>query len=189
MVAKKRYIVALGASAGGIAALSEFFDNSLPDGVTYVITTHLYPHQKSILSQIIQKHIDIKVYDVIDNTELESNAIYVMPENKTMTIEKGNLILNPRDLSIKVNKAIDIFFKSLANDIYFEKIAVVLSGMGIDGTEGITALSKKGAYIIAQTTLSADESSMPNSVIKSGYADEVLEPKQMPAAIIAYMAK
>ena len=55
-------------------------------GVTYVITTHLYPHQKSILSQIIQKHIDIKVYDVIDNTELESNAIYVMPENKTMTI-------------------------------------------------------------------------------------------------------
>ena len=61
--------------------------------------------------------------------------------------------------------------------------------MGIDGTEGIKALSKKGAYIITQTTLSADESSMPNSVIKSGFADEVLEPKQMPAAIIAYMAK
>ena len=106
-----------------------------------------------------------------------------------MTIADGKLILDPRDLSIKVNKAIDIFFNSLAKDTMFEKIAVVLSGMGVDGTEGIKALSKKGAYIIAQTALSADESSMPYSVIDSGYADEILEPKQMPKAIIAYVAK
>ena len=189
MIAIKKYIIALGASAGGVAALSEFFDNSLPDEVTYVITTHLYPHEKSLLSKIIQKHINIQVIEVVDNTEIETNVIYVMPANKTMTIADGKLILDPRDLSIKVNKAIDIFFNSLAKDTMFEKIAVVLSGMGVDGTEGIKALSKKGAYIIAQTALSADESSMPYSVIDSGYADEILEPKQMPEAIIAYVAK
>jgi two-component system CheB/CheR fusion protein len=189
MTAKKRYIIALGASAGGIAALSEFFDNSLPDGITYVITTHLYPHQKSLLSEIIQRHIDIKVCDVEESTELETNVIYVMPENKIMTLEDGKLRLRPRDLSIKVNKAIDIFFNSLANDTHFLKVAVILSGMGVDGTNGIQALSEKGAYIIAQTPLSAGQSSMPNSVIDSGYVDEILDPKHMPAAIIAYMAR
>jgi two-component system CheB/CheR fusion protein len=148
----------------------------------------LYPHQKSLLSNIIQRHIDIRVCEVEDTTEVETNVIYVMPENKIMTLEDGKLRLSPRDLSIKVNKAIDIFFNSLANDRNFLKIAVILSGMGVDGTEGIKALSEKGAYIIAQTPLSADESSMPNSVIDSGYADEVLDPKHMPAAIIAYLA-
>ncbi|HEX8609194.1 MAG TPA: chemotaxis protein CheB [Pedobacter sp.] len=188
MTTKKRYIVALGASAGGIAALTEFFDNSLPDGITYVITTHLYPHQKSILSKIIQSHINIKVREVEDSVEVETNVIYVMPENKIMTIEDGKLKLSPRDLSIKLNKAIDIFFTSLAVDIKFQKVAVILSGMGVDGTEGIKALSEKGGYIIAQTPLSASKSSMPNSVIESGYANEVLDPKHMPAAIIAYLS-
>ena len=189
MTAKKRYIIALGASAGGIAALSEFFDNTLPDGVTYVITTHLYPHQKSLLGEIIQEHINIKVRDVEHSTKVETNVIYVMPENKIMTIEDGRLRLSPRDLSIKVNKAIDIFFNSLAKDTEFLKVAVILSGMGVDGTEGVKALSKKGAYIIAQTAMSADESSMPYSVINSGYVDEILEPKQMPGAIINHLSK
>ena len=188
MTAKKKYIIALGASAGGIAALIEFFDNSLPDGITYVVTTHLYPHQKSILSEIIQKHINIKVCEVQDNIEVKTNVIYVMPENKIMTIEDGKLILSPRDLSTKLNKAIDIFFTSLAADTNFQKVAVILSGMGVDGTEGIKALSKKGGYIIAQTPLSASKSSMPDSVIESGFVNEVLDPKHMPAAIIAYLS-
>jgi two-component system CheB/CheR fusion protein len=189
LTAKKRYIIALGASAGGIAALSEFFDNTLPDGITYVITTHLHPHHKSLLGKIIQKHIDIKVINVEHSTKIEANVIYVMPENKIMTIEDGRLRLSPRDLSIKVNKAIDIFFSSLAKDTEFLKVAVILSGMGVDGTEGVKALSKKGAYIIAQTAMSADESSMPYSIIHSGYADEILEPKQMPSAILAYLSR
>ena len=90
-----------------------------------------------------------------------------------MTIEDGRLRLSPRDLSIKVNKAIDIFLNSLAKDSQFLKVAVILSGLGVDGTKGVEALSKKGAYIIAQTAMSADESSMPQSIINSGYADEI----------------
>jgi two-component system CheB/CheR fusion protein len=69
--------------------------------------------------------------------------IYVMPENKIMTIEDGRLRLSPRDLSIKVNKAIDIFLNSLAKDSQFLKVAVILSGLGVDGTKGVEALSKK----------------------------------------------
>lgn len=184
-----KYIIALGASAGGIAALTEFFDNTMPDAVSYIITMHIYPYQKSLLTEVIQRHSVIKVCDVEDNMIIEPNTVYVMPENKTMAINEGRLILTNRDLSIKVNMAVDIFFNSLAGDILFKKIAVILSGMGTDGTKGIMALAKKGAYIIAQIPVSAEQDSMPVSVITSGFTNEILYPKQMPQAIIDHLDK
>lgn len=184
-----KYLIALGASAGGLAALAEFFDHTLPDTVSYVITTHLYPHQKSTLSEIIQRHSSLEVCEVENDMTIQPNIIYVMPENKVMSINNGSLILTERDLSIKVNMAIDIFFKSLAADTVFKKIAVILSGMGEDGTKGVKMIAKAGGYIIAQIPESAAENSMPISVIISGYADEILSPKQMPQAIMDYVKR
>jgi two-component system CheB/CheR fusion protein len=181
---KNKFIIALGASAGGLRALFEFFDNTLPDGVSYVITTHLYPHQKSRLAQLIQKHAAIDVSDAEDNILIESNQVYVMPENKVMSIKGDRLILTDRDLSIKVNRAIDIFFNSLARQDDFKVIAIILSGMGEDGTEGIKALGTNGGFVIAQDPATADEQSMPQSVIYANLADQVLAPKHMPEAII-----
>ncbi|MCX2449717.1 chemotaxis protein CheB [Pedobacter sp. PLR] len=185
----KKYLIALGASAGGLHALSEFFDNTLPDAVSYVITTHLYPHQKSTLTEIIQKHSSLQVCEVENDMQIQPNIIYVMPENKVMSIINGNLILTQRDLSIKVNMAIDIFFSSLAKDTMFKKIAVILSGMGKDGTKGVKMIAEAGGYVIAQSLLSAGEDSMPESVIISGCANEILSPKQMPQAIIDYVGR
>jgi two-component system CheB/CheR fusion protein len=186
-VHKNRYIIALGASAGGLPALSEFFDHTLPDGVSYIITTHLQPNHKSLLRRLIQSHSKIEVLTVEHDIAILPNTVYIMPENKTMTIANGKLQLIPRDLSIHINKAIDIFFKSLAEDTLFKKIAIILSGMGIDGTEGVKSLAVNGAYIIAQTPISARSESMPNSIISSGYANEILDPKEMPEAIIKYV--
>ncbi|RZK15496.1 MAG: chemotaxis protein CheB [Flavobacterium sp.] len=184
---QKPFIIAIGASSGGIDALSEFFDYTLPDGVSYVITTHLFPEYKSHLTDIIQMRSRIDVCTVEHNMKIESNVVYVMPENKTMTIEDGYLILKPRDLAIKLNKAIDIFFKSLAEDTLYNKIAIILSGMGEDGTEGVKELKKKGAYIIAQTSLSSKHSSMPNSIVDSGLADIILQPSDMPTSILNWL--
>jgi len=183
----QKYLVALGASAGGLSALSEFFDNTMPDGLSYVITTHLYPHQKSLLTEIIQRHSAIEVCTVENHMQIRSNVIYVMPENKTMSIFGGNLVLTDRDLAVKKNMAIDIFFLSLAKDTEFKKIAIIFSGMGDDGTIGVKALSKTGAYIIAQTPHTANHQSMPASVIEAGYVNAILDPKYMPKAIIEMM--
>lgn len=186
---KDKYIVALGSSAGGLAALTEFFDNTLPDGVSYVITTHLYPHQKSWLAEIIQKHSLIEVLEVGDGMTVKPNTVYVMPENQTMTFNKGVLSLENRDLTIKVNMAIDLFFNSLAQDTDYKKIAIILSGMGQDGTSGVKAIAESGGYIIAQIPVSAEQDSMPEGVIASGYADKILHPKDMPQAIIDYVVQ
>jgi two-component system CheB/CheR fusion protein len=63
-------------------------------------------------------------------------------------------------------------------------IAVILSGLGQDGTKGIAAISKNGGVIIAQEAETAVEASMPQGVISSGYADFILCPKDMPAQVI-----
>ncbi|WP_295792281.1 chemotaxis protein CheB [Mucilaginibacter sp.] len=181
---KKKTLIALGASAGGTDALFDFFDNTLPDGVSYVITTHLYPHIKSLLTSMIQKHAAIEVCEVEEDTEIMPDKVYVMPENKVMTIEGERLVLKPRDLDIKVNRAIDIFFNSLAHNHSFNIIAIILSGLGKDGTKGIVAISKNGGVIIAQEPSSAKEESMPEGVIDSGYADFILAPKKMPEQVI-----
>ena len=181
---KKKTLIALGASAGGTAALYDFFDNTLPDAVSYVITTHLYAHQKSVLTSMIQKHAAIEVCEVEEETQIMPDKVYVMPENKVMAIRGEKLILRPRDLKIKVNLAIDIFFASLADNQTFNIIAVILSGLGKDGTKGIKAISKIGGVIIAQELSSAKEESMPEGVIESGYADFILSPRKMPEKII-----
>ncbi|MCC8424070.1 chemotaxis protein CheB [Mucilaginibacter sp. UR6-11] len=184
MPERKKTLIALGASAGGTAALFDFFDNTLPDEVSYVITTHLYPHIKSMLASLIQKHAAIEVCEVEEDMEIIPDKVYVMPENKIMAIDGERLVLKPRDLNVKVNMAIDIFFKSLADNRSFNIIAIVLSGLGKDGTKGIEAISKNGGIIIAQEPLSAKEGSMPQEAIESGYADFVLNPKNMPEQVI-----
>jgi two-component system CheB/CheR fusion protein len=188
-IMEKKYLIALGASAGGVHALTEFFDNTLPDSVSYVITTHLYPHQRSMLTEIIQRHSSMEVFEVENEMEIQPNIVYVMPEDKVMSILDGKLILTKRDLSIKVNMAIDIFFNSLAKDTIFKKIAVILSGMGVDGTKGVKMIADAGGYVIAQSPVSAGEDSMPVSVIQAGYVNEILHPKQMPQAIINYVGR
>jgi two-component system CheB/CheR fusion protein len=186
---KRKTLIALGASAGGTPALYDFFDHTLPDAVSYVITTHLYAHQKSVLTSMIQKHAAIEVCEVEEETQILPDKVYVMPENKVMAIRGEKLILKPRDLDIKVNRAIDIFFASLADNRSFNIIAVILSGLGKDGTKGIKAISENGGVIVVQDLSSAKEDSMPEGAIDSGYADFILNPKKMPGEIIRIVKK
>jgi two-component system CheB/CheR fusion protein len=181
---KQKILVALGASAGGITALSEFFDNTLPDAASYVVTMHLHPDHKSILAEMLQRHSMLLFSEVVHGMEILPNQVYVMPENKVMSIAQGRLLLAPRDRSLLTNQAIDIFFESLADDSTFKIIAIVLSGYGVDGTAGIRAIKNAGGWIIAQEMPDVERNSMPNSVIATGLADLVLKTRDMPAAII-----
>lgn len=113
-----------------------------------------------------------------------ANQVYVMPENKVMTIADGILLPTDRNRSVKTNQAIKMFFESLAADKVFKAIAIVLSGYGSDGTDGIKAVKKSGGWVITQDMLDHGMESMPNSVIATGLADLVLKTRDMPGAII-----
>jgi two-component system CheB/CheR fusion protein len=182
------FLIAIGASAGGLDALYEFFDHTLQAGVSYVIIMHLYPHQKSNLAELLQKHSTLKVCEVDNNMRVYANIIYVMPENQVMSIAGDRLMLTRRDLSIKVNWAIDLFFCSLAKNRVYQKIAIVLSGAGEDGTRGLIALAGAGAYTIAQEPTNALQSSMPLSAIGSGAVDRILAASAIPQVITEFIA-
>jgi two-component system CheB/CheR fusion protein len=184
---RKKFIIAIGASAGGQEAMSQFFDYTHLNGVSYVIVTHLAPFYKSQLADILQKRSRIQVCIAEHGMIIQPNVVYVMPENRMMTITDGKLQLEDRDLSVVSNNAINVFFTSFAKDTMFDKIAIILSGMGVDGTIGVKALKQSGAYVIAQTSSSSGESSMPDSIVADGLADEILEPKYMPDAIIKWL--
>ena len=184
---ERKFIVAIGASAGGQEAISEFFDFTHLNGVSYVIVTHLAPYYVSRLAHILQGHSKIEVRIVENGMVIQPNIVYVMPENKSMIVLVGTLYLEDRILIPIKNSSIDIFFNSLARDTSSDKLAIILSGMETDGMEGVKALKKSGAYILAQTSSSSKESSMPDSIVAAGLADEILEPKHMPDAIIRWL--
>jgi two-component system CheB/CheR fusion protein len=111
----ENYIIAIGASAGGMEAINVLFDNTPSDAVSYVVVQHLSPDYKSLMAELLAKHSKLKIYSVENGIEVLPNCVYVLPEGKNMTISGGKLFLKNRESSTP-NSAIDIFFNSLAED-------------------------------------------------------------------------
>lgn len=82
---------------------------------------------------------------------------------------------------------IDIFFRSLAEDMERRAIGIVLSGTGSDGTLGSRAIKEAGGMLMVQDPNSAQFDGMPNSAIHTGLADYVLPPEKMPGTLLKYV--
>ena len=161
-------IVGIGASAGGLEALQDFF-KEMPDdpGAAYVVIQHLSPDYKSIMDELLSKCTGMPVVVAEDGMEVKSNHVYLIPPKKELTIRENSLILTDQGRVNHVNLAIDAFFKSLADNSGAHAIAVVLSGAGSDGTEGSRYIKDCGGMVIAQEPGSAAFNSMPVSVIQA----------------------
>lgn len=187
MGSEGNYVVAIGASAGGLEAIHEFFDNLPPHtNISYVIIQHLSPDYKSLLVELVSRHTEMKVYEAEDNMPLQINSIYVIPNNKLMTIKGDKLLLEDKTAAKIPNNAIDVFLHSLARDKKEFAIAVILSGTGTDGTRGIDAIKKNNGLVIVQDPASARFNGMPNSAIHSGNVDHILTPSAIPEEITNY---
>jgi two-component system, chemotaxis family, CheB/CheR fusion protein len=182
----EKFIIGIGASAGGLEAIHELFDYTPTDAVSYVIVQHLSPDHKSFMKELLKKHSKLKVHVAENEMKVISNCVYVMPEGKNMTIAQGRLMLSDRQ-SNTPNSAVDIFFNSLAEDQGNKSIGIVLSGNGKDGTKGIEAIKKVGGMVIVQDPESTSHNSMPLKAIESGYYDHILAPKLIPLQIVNYV--
>jgi two-component system CheB/CheR fusion protein len=182
-------IVAIGASAGGLESLKTFFLHSLPnDNIAFVIITHLSPEHVSILPELLQQCTLIKVLPITDKQKIKANHIYVLPPGKKAAIHNGILELIDRSPGSHVKLPIDFFLSSLAIDQGKKAICIILSGMGHDGTIGLSLLRKKGGLVIVQTVNSARYEVMPQSAINTGLVDYILPPEDMYAFLLKYTA-
>ncbi|MFN3997915.1 chemotaxis protein CheB [Algoriphagus sp.] len=180
------YIIAIGASAGGMEAIHQLFDHTPEDAVSYVIIQHLSPDHKSFMAELLEKHSKLEISIAENEMLVEPNRVYLMPQGKNMTIKNRTLFLNDI-IAQQPNKSIDIFFDSLALSHKNKSIAIILSGTGTDGTKGIAAIKKNGGYVIVQDPESAKFDGMPNSAIDSGNVDVILTPDLIPEEIITYL--
>ncbi|WCT10689.1 chemotaxis protein CheB [Mucilaginibacter jinjuensis] len=178
--ATDRYIVAIGASAGGLEAIHEFFDH-MPEnsGFTFVVIQHLSPDYKSLLAELVAKHTRMKVLEAANDEKLQRNCVYIIPTKKLMTIKGHQLKLVDKIKDKAPNTAIDTFLFSLAKEKKDKAIAIILSGTGTDGTKGIEAVKEAGGMVMVQEPASAKFDGMPNSAITSGNADFILPPAKM----------
>ncbi len=182
------HIVALGASAGGLEALQQFFKNTSPNsGMAFVVIQHLSPDYKSMMVELLSKNTAMPVKRVENGMRVEPNQVYLIPPKTQMTLLHGKLLLGEIDHSKGLVLPIDIFFKSLAEDQGERAIGVVLSGTGSDGTRGIRAIKEAGGMVMVQEESSAKFSGMPGSAIATGLADFVLPPERMPEALLKYI--
>ena len=106
------YVVAIGASAGGLEAIHEFFDNMPSNGnFSFVIIQHLSRDYKSLLVELVAKHTNMQVVEAKHDTLVEKDYVYVIPNNKLLTIEDHRLRLSEKNFEKAPNTAIDTFFE------------------------------------------------------------------------------
>ena len=172
-------IVALGASAGGLEALSQLFDKMPSDtGMAFIVVQHLDPRHRSILAELLAKGTQMTVVEVTEGVKVEPNCIYVIPPNKAMQIESGLLKLTPRELGETGHRPIDTFLYSLATQQKNRAIGVILSGTASDGTLGLKAIKEEGGITFAQDRETAKFDGMPAAAIAGGAVDFVLPPER-----------
>lgn len=181
-------VVGIGASAGGLEALQEFFKNMTPTpDAAFVVIQHLSPDYKSYMNELLSRYTSIKIEIVTDGMALKPNHIYLIPPKMNMTIFHGVLYLNELSATRTLNLPIDIFFRSLAKDQEKNAVGIILSGAGSDGTLGIKAIKEFGGMTMAQDDESAKFESMPHSSISTGMVDIIMPPKQLAEELINYI--
>ncbi|NVO18494.1 MAG: PAS domain-containing protein [Bacteroidetes bacterium] len=181
-------VVGIGASAGGLEALQEFF-KSMPEdpGVAFIIVQHLSPDYKSLMDELLARHTKMVIHRVEDGMMVEENHIYLIPPRMNMTIFHGKLLLTEQAPGRSLNLPIDIFLRSLAKDQEKNAIGIILSGTGSDGTLGIRAIKEFGGIAMVQDDQSAKFDGMPRSSISTGMVDLILPPAKLADELVNYV--
>lgn len=180
-------LIGIGASAGGIEALSEFFDTMPPDsGLAFIVVLHLDPTQQSHLASILAQHTAMPVVEIKDGMKVEADRVHVIAPNRDLRVEGDTLRLSEPGEPRGHRHPIDVLFKSLAEQRQARTAAIVLSGTGTNGTQGLKEVKAAGGLILVQDPANLRFDGMPRSATAAGLADHVLPPADMPGALMGY---
>ena len=178
----------MGGSAGGLEAFEQFFSHLPPDtGLAFVLVPHLEPTHKGMMPELLARHTKMKVVEAEDGVEVQPNRVYVIPPNADLAILHGKLQVLEPAAPRGLRMPIDFFFRQLAADQKEKAIAILLSGMGSDGTLGLKAIKENLGMAMVQDPASAKYDGMPRSAINTGLVDYVASAEELPAKLIQYV--
>ncbi len=180
--------VGIGASAGGLEALRDFFDHMSADSdAAFIVVQHLSPDFESLMDELLSRNTSMAVENVVHGVEVLANTIYLIPPKKNITLVDGCLYLSEQVRRGGVNLPIDHFFRSLAADAKHRAVGIILSGTGSDGSRGIKSIKEAGGLILVQDRKSAKFDGMPFNAEKTGTADFVLPPEELAVYLSTFL--
>jgi two-component system, chemotaxis family, CheB/CheR fusion protein len=180
-------VVGIGASAGGLVALKQFFRHVPEDsGLAWVVVVHLSPDHESHLASLLQPHSRMQFVQVSKSTPLKPNCVFVIPPNANLSAIDTHLRLTALEGRRAGRAPIDHFFRTLAETQDGHAIGVVLTGTGSDGTLGVKEIKLRGGLTVAQDPNEAEYDGMPQSAIATGMVDRILPIEAIPAAVVQF---
>ena len=180
-------IVGIGASAGGLEAMEEFFRHMPPSsGMAFAVVSHQLAGHVSFLPSLLSKCTAMPVVEAADGIEVEPNRVYMAPGGTNLAILHGTLHIMETPSRERVPLPIDYFFRSLAEDQKQRAVGIILSGTGTDGTLGLRAIKAESGMTIAQEPQEAKYQGMPRSAMAAGVVDVVKPAGQMAEPLLAY---
>lgn len=186
--------ILIGVSTGGPKALAEMLPR-LCENVR--IPIFIVQHMPATFTQSLANSLNTRccytVTEAGNSNIVQNHHAYIAPGGKHMLLRRGDnnvrIIINKRPPEKGCRPSVDILFRSAATVYDGNVIAIILTGMGADGTKGAGILKRAGAYIIAQDQESSVVWGMPGSAEASGHVDKVIPLGRIPDAVSAVINK
>src|SRR5215510_5631934 len=169
-------IIVIGASAGGISALTRLVAQLPPVfAASIFVTLHIPEHTRSALPKILSQKGHLPALNPVDGEPIQRGRIYVAPPDRHMLIKRGfvHLVRGPRENGAR--PSVDPMFRTAARAYGKRVVGVILSGALDDGTAGLMAVKKQGGLAIVQDPDEALYDGMPRSAIAHGDVDHILK--------------
>ena len=183
-------VVGIGGSAGALGGYERLFLGIPPvNGMAFVVVPHLGPGHSNpehggLMPGILERCTSMPVVQIEDGTALQANRVYVIAPGFSLTLEGG--VLRQKERTSADTLLIDQFLTSLALDQGERAVAIVLSGLGSDGTEGIRAVKAHGGRVLVEDPGTAEYPEMPRSAADAGVADDVLPIEDLAARLMGF---
>jgi two-component system chemotaxis response regulator CheB len=169
--------VAIGASAGGVQALSELLPAlSAESRAAVFVVLHLPRDRPSLLVDVFSRKCELPVREAEDKEPVAPGTIYFAPPNYHLLLDTGpQLALSADDLVNHSRPSIDVLFESAAQVYREHLLGIILSGANEDGAEGLAAVHDAGGLTVVQEPQTAQSSTMVLSALERAPADLVLD--------------
>jgi two-component system CheB/CheR fusion protein len=168
-----RRLVVLGASAGGLDALSRVFDHVPPaSGASFVVIQHLSSDHPTMMDTLLSRHTSMPVTIAQQGERLQPDHVLLIPPGKHMLLRDDCIELTEKPAH-GVGLPIDEFLVSAARSVGERLVAAILSGTGSDGSRGVVQVSEWGGVVLAQSPDSSEFDGMPRSALATGVVDQM----------------
>lgn len=183
-------VIAMVASVGGLAAFESLLAGLPADlPAALLVVQHLEPNRPSLLAEILGRHTGLIVKQAEPGDRLRPGAVFIAPPDRHLLVDRDGVLSLAETRPVHfVRPAADRLLESVAWAFGRRAIAVILTGSGQDGADGVRIIKQEGGTVIAQDSPTSRNFGMPGAAIHTGCVDSILPLGEIAPALIQLVA-